>query len=77
MLYLCLYSFFTTFMPLPNPPAITVGDPHVATFDGCQYTFNGLGEYVITQVPGIATIQGRTKKTGKYQPPEVNPRFNP
>lgn len=41
------------------------GDPHLTTFDGNQYTFNGLGEYLLIDAPHTATnstivLQGRT-----------------
>nr|XP_022323670.1 uncharacterized protein LOC111124774 isoform X2 [Crassostrea virginica] len=31
-----------------DPPRLakTIGDPHIATFDGYRYTFNGVGEFV-------------------------------
>ncbi len=40
------------------------GDPHISTLDGKEYTFNGLGEYVIlkTDRDGF-TMLGRTQKT--------------
>ncbi|EDV26971.1 uncharacterized protein TRIADDRAFT_54443 [Trichoplax adhaerens] len=37
------------------------GDPHIRTLDGNQYTFNGLGEYVLLQTDDRSFIlQGRT-----------------
>ena len=30
-------------------PATVFGDPHVYTFDGLEYTFNGKGEYVMVR----------------------------
>ena len=43
--------------------AWTFGDPHFATLDGSQYTFNGLGDFVLLQnrsstVPAIE-VQAR------------------
>ena len=50
------------------PPTIGFGfgDPHITTFDGLQYTFNGLGEYVVLDIPSEdLKIQGRTQRTLK------------
>lgn len=42
------------------------GDPHVITLDNFEYTFNGLGEYVVINIPnGVFNMQGRTKQPGK------------
>lgn len=38
------------------------GDPHITTSDGLGYTFNGLGEYLFTQIENGATIQARTER---------------
>ncbi|RDD42220.1 Mucin-like protein, partial [Trichoplax sp. H2] len=38
------------------------GDPHIRTLDGKQYTFNGLGEYVLLQSTNSFILQGRTMK---------------
>lgn len=36
------------------------GDPHMVTFDGFQYTFNGRGEFVLTETSdGSFSLQGR------------------
>ena len=38
-----------------------LGDPHITTLDGLQYTFNGLGEYTLVETTdGAFTLQGRT-----------------
>ena len=42
--------------------AITMGDPHILTLDGTQYTFNGIGEYTVLHVEGAFTMQGRTEQ---------------
>ena len=37
------------------------GDPHIRTLDGLEYTFNGLGEYMLIATDGNDfTLQGRT-----------------
>ncbi|XP_022783567.1 sushi domain-containing protein 2-like isoform X2 [Stylophora pistillata] len=44
----------------PPRPATGIGDPHMITFDGVEYTFNGYGEYQILQVaPSGFKLQGR------------------
>ena len=46
------------------PPFFTIGrgDPHVATLDGRDYTFNGLGEYMIFKSADESFLfQGRTQ----------------
>ena len=47
---------------------ITWGDPHVTTFDGLEYTFNGLGVYTLTETlaghPTNMTIQASTRRMG-------------
>lgn len=43
--------------------AVIWGDPHIKTLDGGEYTFNGLGEYVMivmTKPELNFTLQGRT-----------------
>lgn len=36
------------------------GDPHMRTLDGYTYTFNGLGEYVLSNIDdGFFVLQGR------------------
>ena len=38
------------------------GDPHFVTLDGKNYTFNGLGEYIMTDArDGFFQLQARTK----------------
>ena len=42
-----------------------LGDPHVITLDGKDYTFNGWGEYTMVQLQTTNvsfTLQGRTEK---------------
>lgn len=42
--------------------ASVLGDPHFITFDGCRYTFNGKGEYILLYSPEYQlTVQGRTE----------------
>lgn len=43
--------------------ASSVGDPHIVTLDGLQYTFNGKGEFVLIQTDdNIFTVQGRMEQ---------------
>ena len=45
-------------------PGSSGGDPHVTTLDEKQYTFNGLGEYIlVTTNDQSIVIQGRTELT--------------
>ena len=54
--------------------AIVIGDPHIITLDGFQYTFNGKGEFVlIDHVNGIFTLQGRMIDIREVLPTSVNP----
>ncbi|OQV25692.1 putative Sushi domain-containing protein 2 [Hypsibius exemplaris] len=46
----------------PSTPGIGFGDPHIVTLDGLSYDFNGLGEYILLNMPGYIIIQGRTAK---------------
>ncbi|XP_071482117.1 uncharacterized protein [Diadema antillarum] len=53
---------------LPPNSGWMLGDPHITTLDGYDYTFNGLGEYTLVTVPQINgtaelfTLQGRTMR---------------
>nr|XP_032818226.1 uncharacterized protein LOC116946998 [Petromyzon marinus] len=52
-----------------RPPffAFLLGDPHITTLDNVSYTFNGLGEYTVLEVPGDQnhfTMQARTAIAG-------------
>ena len=39
------------------------GDPHITTLDGLQYTFNGLGEFILFELNDNSfTMQGRTDR---------------
>ena len=31
---------------------MTFGDPHIVTLDGLQYTFNGIGEFLLVDADG-------------------------
>lgn len=46
------------------------GDPHITTFDGVNYTFSGLGDFVLVQAQdgnSSFLMQGRTAQTGSAQ----------
>ncbi|XP_022783564.1 sushi domain-containing protein 2-like [Stylophora pistillata] len=46
----------------PPRPATGIGDPHMITFDGVEFAFNGYGEYQILQVaPSGFKLQGRMR----------------
>ncbi|CAK8690960.1 unnamed protein product [Clavelina lepadiformis] len=55
----------TCFSYFPFWPSFFWGDPHLTTFDGASYTFNGLGEYYLVYAPDVITIQARTKRVLK------------
>ncbi|NXD40190.1 SUSD2 protein, partial [Copsychus sechellarum] len=72
--YCCLWSdncdFYMKRRPSSDcrtyrPPraASAFGDPHFLTFDGLNFTFNGLGEYTLVEsdLTGLA-VQGRTQQ---------------
>uniref|UniRef100_A0A8D2CW48 Mucin-4 n=1 Tax=Sciurus vulgaris TaxID=55149 RepID=A0A8D2CW48_SCIVU len=51
----------------PLRPAWTFGDPHITTLDGANYTFNGLGDFLLVQARDRNSsflLQGRTAQTG-------------
>ncbi|XP_076813896.1 mucin-like protein [Clavelina lepadiformis] len=66
-------NFFCTLYQQRRPKATTsfydfrfviawlFGDPHFETFDGAEYTFNGLGEFHLIYAPNDFTVQARTK----------------
>lgn len=57
LLYILLSSIFLYILP-----AVVFGDPHIITFDGVSYSFNGKGEYtLVTSAEKQLTIQGRTE----------------
>ena len=40
--------------------ALVIGDPHIITLDGLEYTFNGRGEFILIQTTNdLLTVQGR------------------
>jgi len=42
------------------PSGASFGDPHIITFDGVEYTFNGFGEYTVLSVNNSQfVLQGR------------------
>lgn len=57
----CGISFF---------PAWMFGDPHITTLDGANYTFNGLGDFLLVRAKdgnSSFLLQGRTALTGSAQ----------
>ncbi len=70
---LCLSPL--SLLSLPFPPSIAWGrgDPHIKTLDGRDYTFNGLGEYILSQTLETNPefyIQGRTSQVPDVQATE-------
>ncbi|XP_042638061.1 mucin-4 [Orycteropus afer afer] len=54
----------------PPRPAWMFGDPHIITLDGANYTFNGLGDFLLVRAwDGNSSflLQGRTAQTGTAQ----------
>ncbi|XP_032120059.1 mucin-4-like isoform X2 [Sapajus apella] len=54
----------------PLRPAWMFGDPHITTLDGVNYTFNGLGDFLLVQAQdgnSSFQLQGRTTQTGSAQ----------
>ncbi|XP_071503248.1 sushi domain-containing protein 2-like [Diadema antillarum] len=51
--------------------AVIFGDPHIVTFDGVEYTFNGKGEYILMQSTNDAqnrfVMQGRTEQMPNWE----------
>ncbi|XP_057593810.1 mucin-4 [Hippopotamus amphibius kiboko] len=51
----------------PPRPAWMFGDPHIVTLDGANYTFNGLGDFLLVRTQDRNSsflLQGRTAQTG-------------
>ncbi|XP_023560526.1 mucin-4 [Octodon degus] len=51
----------------PPRPAWTFGDPHIFTLDGANFTFNGLGDFLLVRAQDSKSsflLQGRTTQTG-------------
>ncbi|KAB0395230.1 hypothetical protein E2I00_003884 [Balaenoptera physalus] len=54
----------------PPRPAWMFGDPHITTLDGTNYTFNGLGDFLLVRTRDRNSsflLQGRTAQTGSAQ----------
>ncbi|XP_012495171.1 PREDICTED: mucin-4 [Propithecus coquereli] len=54
----------------PPRPAWMFGDPHITTLDGANYTFNGLGDFLLVRAwdrNSSFLLQGRTAQTGSVQ----------
>ncbi|XP_076798935.1 mucin-4 isoform X6 [Arvicanthis niloticus] len=51
----------------PPRPAWTFGDPHITTLDNANYTFNGLGDFLLVRAQNRNSsflLEGRTAQTG-------------
>lgn len=50
----------------PKRKAAVIGDPHMRTFDGLSYTFNGIGEFwlLINTTDQPLALQGRMERQG-------------
>ena len=51
----------------PPRPAWTFGDPHITTLDNANFTFNGLGDFLLVQAQDRNSsflLEGRTAQTG-------------
>lgn len=72
----------------PPRPAWMFGDPHIFTLDGANFTFNGLGDFLLVRAQDSNSsflLQGRTAQTGsakatnfiafaaQYQAPRLDP----
>ncbi|CAH2296000.1 sushi domain-containing 2 [Pelobates cultripes] len=85
--YCCLWSdncqYYLELRPSSDcrtykPPKVAsaFGDPHLITFDGANFTFNGRGEYVLVNSPRQSlTIQGRTKACQHSEAIDVSASF--
>ncbi|XP_054941439.1 LOW QUALITY PROTEIN: mucin-4 [Physeter macrocephalus] len=54
----------------PPRPAWMFGDPHITTLDGANYTFNGLGDFLLVRTwdrNSSFLLQGHTAQTGSAQ----------
>nr|XP_051674931.1 mucin-4 isoform X2 [Oryctolagus cuniculus] len=54
----------------PSRPGWMFGDPHITTLDGANFTFNGLGDFLLVRAwDGNSSflLQGRTAQTGSAQ----------
>lgn len=51
----------------PADGAVSIGDPHLRSYDGVQFDFQGVGEYIYTQSASKdLIIQGRMEAFGPY-----------